>query len=405
MAIFKRRAGHSVMLALLFVAMASQAVEVAKPVHDMARMWQTSLARQPLAVGASFDSQGRLWRASVNEGHVVVSHSNDMGKRYSAPVVVNPDAEFVAADGENRPKVLVAANGNVYVSWTRSLETPFSGDVRFSRSVDGGKHFSAPVTVNDNREMIAHRFESMGVNRRGQIYLVWLDKRDASAAAQRGEKYSGISVYSAVSDDEGVSFKANVRVAEHSCECCRTAMAVDRDGVPVVVWRHVFDGSIRDHALARLDGKAALRLSQDNWNVAACPHHGPAISIGEDGVYHTAWFSNAPERRGLFYAYSGDQGKTFSAPLNFGKPAVQAAHPAVLSLGRRVHLVWKEFDGEHTRIVAMHSADGGKSWSAPFALASTADASDSPLLLANSGKAYLSWNTRNEGHRLIEAVE
>lgn len=408
MAIFKGRAGQagSIALALLLVSMASQAEEIAKPVHDMAKMWQTSLARQPLAVGATFDAQGRLWRASVNDGHVAVSHSDDLGKTYSAPVVVNPTPELVAADGENRPKILVATNGNVYLSWPRSLETPFAGDVRFSRSVDGGKSFAAPITVNDNRESIAHRFDSMGVNRRGQIYLAWLDKRDAEAAKTRGEKYSGISVYSAVSDDEGGSFKANVRVTEHSCECCRTAMAVDRDGVPVVVWRHVFDGNIRDHALARLDGKmSAVRLSHDNWNVAACPHHGPAISIGEDGVYHAAWFSNSSHQRGLFYAHSADQGKTFSAPFNFGKPAVQAAHPAVLSQGRRVHLAWKEFDGENTRIVAMHSRDGGKSWSAPMGLASTADTSDSPLLIAGNDRVYLSWNSKNEGYRLIEAAE
>jgi len=90
-------------------------------------------------------------------------------------------------------------------------------------------------------------------------------------------------------------------------------------------------------------------------------------------------------------------------PLNFGKPAVQAAHPALLSLGERVHLAWKEFDGEHTHIVAMSSGDGGKNWSAPASLASTADASDSPLLIERKGRVYLSWNTKNEGHRVIEA--
>ncbi|MCF8496584.1 MAG: HAMP domain-containing histidine kinase, partial [Alphaproteobacteria bacterium] len=50
----------------------------------------------------------------------------------------------------------------------------------------------------------------------------------------------------------------------------------------------------------------------------------------------------------LFYAYSADQGKTFSAPLNFGNPEAQPAHPYVHSLGSRVYLVWKEFDGENT---------------------------------------------------------
>jgi hypothetical protein len=244
----------------------------------------------------------------------------------------------------------------------------------------------------------------MAVNAKGRVYIAWLDKRDLSEARKSGKEYAGAALYYAVSDDGGKRFRRNVKVANHTCECCRTAMALDTDGVPVVAWRHVYDGNIRDHAIVKLDGKATMaRLGQENWNVAACPHHGPSVSIAKDGAYHAAWFSNAPEKRGLFYAYSTDQGKTFSAPLNFGKPAVQAAHPAVLSLGERVHLAWKEFDGENTRIVAMSSGDGGRNWSAPASLASTADASDSPLLIERKGRVYLSWNTKNEGHRVIEA--
>jgi hypothetical protein len=370
--------------------------------HDMAKMWQTSLARQPLAATATFDAKGRLWLASVKDGHVMVSHSGDRSKTYSAPVPVNTEAEFVAAEGENRPKILVSGNGNVYISYTRALETPYAGNVRFSRSVDGGKSFSPPVTVNDNLDPITHRFDSMGINGRGQIYIAWLDRRDA-AARKKEEKYSGIAVYYAVSDDEGQSFHANTKAADHVCECCRVAMAIDTDGYPVIAWRHVYDSNIRDHALVKLDGKMApVRLSHDNWNIAACPHHGPSLSIASDGIYHAAWFSNAPERHGLFYAHSTDQGKTFSVPLNFGNFEAQPAHPYLLGFGSDVYLVWKEFDGENTGVFGMHSVDGGKSWPTPKKLAVTSDVSDWPLLIGENNRAYLSWNTKNEGYRLIE---
>ncbi|MDP1942086.1 MAG: sialidase family protein, partial [Gallionella sp.] len=136
---------NKILLALVVVAIAlGQAQAESQPAraHDMTKMWQTSLARQSLAATATFDAQGRLWLASVQDGHVTVSHSGDLGKTFSAPVVVNPQAEFIAADGENRPKILLAANGHIYISYTRSMETPFAGNVRFSRSVDGGKTFS-----------------------------------------------------------------------------------------------------------------------------------------------------------------------------------------------------------------------------------------------------------------------
>ncbi|HCI15184.1 MAG TPA: hypothetical protein DFK12_14900 [Gallionellaceae bacterium] len=392
-----------ILFLLLFAACIGPAQAATSPAHDMTQMWQAMLAKPAMAVGAAFDEDGRLWRAQVRDGHLWVSNSDDAGANYGEPVRVNAEPEAIAADGENRPK-LVAKGGALYVSWTRSLDKPMTGDIRFSRSLDGGRSFSVPVTVNDNREIISHRFDAMAVNAKGQVYIAWLDKRDLSEARKSGKEYAGAALYYAVSDDGGKRFRRNVKVANHTCECCRTAMALDTDGVPVVAWRHVYDGNIRDHAIVKLDGKATMaRLGQENWNVAACPHHGPSISIAKDGAYHAAWFSNAPEKRGLFYAYSTDQGKTFSTPLNFGKPAVQAAHPAVFSLGERVHLAWKEFDGEHTRIVAMSSGDGGKNWSAPASLASTADASDSPLLIERKGRVYLSWNTKNEGHRVIEA--
>jgi len=85
-----------------------------------------------------------------------------------------------------------------------------------------------------------------------------------------------------------------------------------------------------------------------------------------------------------------------------GIPAAQPAHPFVLSLGSRVYLVWKEFDGENTGIFGMRSGDGGMSWSAPKKLVATSEVSDWPMLIGANDRVYLSWNTKNEGYRLIE---
>lgn len=373
--------------------------------QDMEQKWKEALAKPSLATTAAFDEKGRLWRVLARERHVLVIHSDDGGKSYSQPVKVNAEPEDILGDGENRPKI-IARKGVVYISYTQGLAKPMTGHIRFSRSVDGGETFSPPVTVNDNLEIISHRFETMGVNDRGQIYIAWLDKRDLSEAAKKGEKYIGLGVYYAVSDDGGASFKPNIKAADHGCECCRAAMAIDTDGTPVIAWRHVFGKNVRDHAMLRLDGKSQpIRLSYDNWEIDACPHHGPAISIARDGVYHFVWFNNAPERHGLFYAHSADQGKSFSSPLSFGNFRAQASHPAVLSLGKHVFIVWKEFDGETTGIYLMHSGDGGNLWSAPRKIASTSDASDHPLLLGNGEKAYLSWNTAKEGYSLIDLQE
>lgn len=391
---------------LLAVAVTAAAHEdhashgAAKP--DAGKMWQDTLKKPALSPSAAFDTEGALWLAAVKDGFLLVSRSDDKGKSFGAPVKVNRVAEHIAADGENRPKIVLGKNGNIYVSYTASLEKPYTGNVRFARSQDGGKQFSEPVTVNDNLDVITHRFEALGVNDKGQVYLAWLDKRDGAAAAKKGGKYTGAALYAAVSDDGGATFRPNFKLADNTCECCRVAMDMDRDGVPVVFWRHIFGKNVRDHALARLDGKSEpVRVSYDGWETDSCPHHGPSISIGADGVYHLVWFDNAPTKRGLFYASWGAQGGSFSSPFAFGDLEAQPAHPYVLAAHGRVTIAWKEFDGERSVIHAIDSADNGATWSARRKLAASAGASDHPLLIADKTQTFLLWNTVREGLQLI----
>lgn len=373
-----------------------------RPAKDGDKAWKEALAKPSLAVTAVFDQSGRLWRTSVKDGRVLVSVSDDLGKTFSPSVPVNAEPETIIADGENRPKIVVAQNGHIYVSYTQALSKPMSGNIRFSRSVDGGKSFSPPITVNDDRDVISHRFDALFVDNLGRITVAWLDKRDLAAAEKKGGKYHGTALYAAVSEDGGATFAPNVKLADHACECCRVAIAADVDGTPVVLWRHIFWKNIRDHAMMRLDGKSRIvRASYDNWEIDACPHHGPALSIGKDGVRHFAWFTAAGGRPGIFYARTADGGASISPAVRFGRTDGQASRPQVLSLGERVFLVWKELEGERGAVRAAFSGDGGKTWSEPLTAASTSGASDHPLLIANGREAFLSWNTAAEGYRLI----
>jgi hypothetical protein len=49
----------------------------------------------------------------------------------------------------------------------------------------------------------------------------------------------------------------------------------------------------------------------------------------------------------------------------------------------------------------MHSRDGGASWSPPATVARTAGASDHPQLLYGRGRAFLAWQTKDEGFRMF----
>src|SRR5690606_37017431 len=101
---------------------------------------------------------GVLWRAWVEGSYVLVGSSADRGSTWSAGVRVNTTPEEIDANGESRPKIVLGNKGEIYVTYTRSGERAYTGDIRFARSLDGGRTFSAPVTVNDDGLQTGHRF-------------------------------------------------------------------------------------------------------------------------------------------------------------------------------------------------------------------------------------------------------
>ena len=359
-------------------------------------------ARAPSAV---FDNNNRLWVAWAMAGHVYVNYSDDLGKTFSTPVAVNRKPEAISARGENRPKIVVRTVGkksNIYVSWTKPLKKRFTGHIRFSYSNDGGEHFSQPVIVNDDLSVTGHRFEALAINEQGHIYLSWLDKRDRDKVRKAGGKYHGAAVYYTWSDDGGKTFKPNTKVIDHSCECCRVVMKMDQQ-LPVILWRNIYGKNTRDHSLVKFSesnqpGKIE-RVSFDNWQVDACPHHGPDMSITDNGVYHLTWFNNAPERHGLFYTRRHSDGRYDSA-INFGDYKSSASHPNVLHVGEEVWLVWKQFDGKQESAWLQHSNDSGISWNKPVQL-SVAKNSDYPFLLSNNDQVFVQWHTVDNGFQLM----
>lgn len=369
--------------------------------HDMSKMWAEMISRNAgSGVSLAADEAGGLWLIRMHSGHVWVSRSDDGGQRFSSEVKVNPVAEAILAEGQNRPKIAVR-RGVVVVSWAQALPKVFAGHIRFSRSTDGGQSFSAPVTLNDNREEIGHGFSALSISDKGQVAVIWLDGRERSAAVRAGKKYIGSAVYYAISDDGGARFAANVKLADNSCECCRIAIAVDVDGIPVAQWRHVFGANVRDFAIARLEtGAKIVRASEDGWEIDACPHHGGDIAIDEKGRRHLVWFTGSQKSPGLFYRYADAQG--MSVPIPFGDLDAQAGNPAVFSGSGRVFLAWREFDGKAYRLMMRRSDDAGINWGAPRVIASTAGAADLPLFVSGAKTPLLGWSSLDEGVRVFD---
>ncbi len=348
----------------------------------------------------TFGPDGSLWLVWAAGGRVSVAHSTDLGHSFSDPVAVNPQPVRLDSGPDARPKIVVDESGRMYVAYATFKDDDFNGEVFFSRSTDGGASFAPPRPITP--DTASQRFEAIEVDHQGKLFAAWIDKRDAFASRREGKSYVGAALAFAWSDDAGVTLSSARIARDNSCECCRLGVAFAGDGRPVVLFRNVFDDNIRDHAITTFADPATpgpiYRVSIDNWQIDACPHHGPSLAVAPDGTYHVVWFTGASARPGVFYARSVDGGRTFSAAKALPD---KGNNPYVLALRDDVWLTWKEFDGKRTNVSTMVSRDNGMTWSEPQVVATTGERSDHPLLVSDGHHPFLSWLTRQEGYRLI----
>jgi hypothetical protein len=139
------------------------------------------------------------------EGRILLSHSEDRGRSWSEPVVVNRDGGPAF-----RPMLAVNRDGVLGVSWydRRSSESGLGWDVRFAASIDGGETFGPAARVSGepfrygwegglmtvgqggggeerhSADVSLHGFNDMGghtagmaADASGRFHPVWVDNR------------------------------------------------------------------------------------------------------------------------------------------------------------------------------------------------------------------------------------
>lgn len=365
----------------------------------------------PTAVfGEGPEHENVLYVVFSQNGHIYFSTSSDKGKSFEPPIAVNRTPEAIYDDGENRPKIIVTSKNEIFVSWTHKTAGRYSGDVRFSRSLDGGQNFDKPVTVNSDRALISHRFDAMSIDKQGRLYLIWIDKRDKEAAKKKNQNYRGAALYYVVSEDSGASFSSNRKFVDNSCECCRIAIDRDHQGKIVALWRHVFPGNIRDHAIAYVSpeekpaNSQLLKATNDDWMIEGCPHHGPDLSIDSQNTAHMVWFTQGKKHKGLIYGQYDfkTQSTLFETVI---ESSAGASRPQVQVMDNVVYLMWKQFDGQTMVLKIRRSQDSGKTWGESETIASTLNSSDHPDWLASQSKLYAVWHTQSEGLRIYEITQ
>jgi hypothetical protein len=291
------------------------------------------------------------------------------------------------------PSVLRLADGSLYGHWLqKSGPDTYAYDVRLARSTDDGKSWGSSFIPHSDGTKTEHGFASLyQMPGSGGLGLVWLDGR---AMKPGHDEHGGgdMSVRSATYDKAGKQLTESA-VDQRVCECCPTTAAVTADG-PIVAYRDRSDTEIRDIYVSRFVGgkwSEPAPVHRDNWQIAACPVNGPALTADGKTVA-LAWFTAKGDEGHTFIAFSSDSGRTFGNPIRLDDAsALGRVDSALLADGSAI-ATWIEFaDGKAQFRMRRVTANGERGPAMTVAGLSANRASGYPRMARFGDELVFAW--------------
>jgi len=293
---------------------------------------------------------------------------------------VTADSGEVKPHGEASPRLVAGPGGRIAVVWPRDVVVPGrqwpASAMRVARSLDGGRTWLRPITVNDDTlaAPVGHNFQGAAWAGDSGLVAAWLDERTGQPTAHHHDRLAtagdstteaDATVYLARSSDFGRTWAPNQATWGGACPCCRITLARQADGRVVAAWRQHLPGNMRDVVVAEVAPQPGppARVHPDGWVYPGCPHNGPGISIGPDGRRHVVWYTGVTGKAGLYYAAVERDGRRAAAPVVLVTgPNLPAVHGSVIGLdgGGAVAAYDATADGNRAIAVAQLRAGSGR---------------------------------------------
>src|SRR6266446_1609018 len=297
------------------------------------------------------DSAGNIFIAWEDDSSgnldVFFSRSTDGGTTFSAPIDLSADA----ADSAN-PQVATDAAGNIFVVWEN--DTAGALGILFSRSIDGGLTFSAPVFLSMN--MGGSVSPQMLVDLVGNINVVWEDDSVGTADIS----YSR-------SANSGISFSIPKSLSRNVGNSVDAQIAVDLGGNINVVWENNSPGNFDVFYSRSADNGTTFSIPKNLSNDLGHSRN-PQIAVDSSGSVNVLWADNVPPNfnTDVFFVRSNDGGATFSAVRNLSNNVGFSASPwLTVDAGGNVNVTWEDSTPGNRDIFFAQSTDGGATFSAP----------------------------------------
>jgi hypothetical protein len=363
----------------------------------------TSVGAAPMFAVSDSGQQATAWISAPeggSDGRLYVSVDG------AAPSELRDSLGPIEPHGESPPKIAYASDGSLAALYVVGKVAPGKrfplGALRFARSPDGGRSWEHPVTITDDSAFGSHNFHALHIARDGTIYAAWLDGRGGQSHA-----------FATRSEDGGKTWAPNHPISTgEACPCCRTALATAPGGVVYAAWRAVLPGNIREIVVARSSDRGTtwsepVRVQNDQWQVDACPHAGPALAVDSRNRLHVTWWSGKEGAAGVFYARSDDGGKSFAHVTPLGTAEFSQPAHVQLALGDSgvVAVAWDDGTLQTPRIALRISRDGGDDFSPTHYTSVEGRAASFPVLALNGKRLTVAWTEQSADYARTVAAE
>ncbi len=323
---------------------------------------------------------------------LVVKYLNsiDAGKTWSAPVTVNQGIAPVKQSRRGND-FQVAAHGNkIMVVWKTKGGEPWTGMIVAALSRDKGKtwqQISSPV--DDKYSKIDQGYLDITADRHGKFHIVWLDDREEAGDTQ-GVRYASFR-----DEMKTGAWESHKDLEASACTCCWSNITTDVTGNIYVLYR---DDKPRDMMLiSSLDGGKSWQkpgaVWPFGWQFVGCPHQGGGVATTEVGgkvVLHSVVWNGIASNRGLYYSQAEATGAKWTPIVSVGDNTSASGDIAVIG-NQRIGIVYTAGDAEKKQVMVKVSEDGGKSWLKEQRL--TADGADGshPRIIGTAGGFRVFW--------------
>ncbi|MDQ3869470.1 MAG: glycoside hydrolase [Thermoproteota archaeon] len=294
--------------------------------------------------------------------------------------------------GSSSTPQISASGSNIYVVWRDNSSG--NDDIYFSESADNGTSFSTIENLSDNSGRSDEpQITAVGSN----IYVVW---RDNSSGKDQ--------IYFKRSSDSGNSFYPTEDLSKNNGSSTNPQITAIGDNV-YTVWSDTTTGNGDIYFKSSADNGTSFASSKNlsrNLNGTA---HFPQLKAIGNNVY-VVWQDETPERGGIRFRASNDNGNNFSITRVLSqKNDVNANSPQLAVSKNTVYIVWEDnsrsgngTSSKNFDLLFRVSTNGGSNFTNTKVLTKNPGDSFDPQITISGDNMYAVWedNTAGEGTSL-----